>query len=110
MVLNQSQKLSVSLPNVFFLTHRALDLGYRVVLDKFLRTSQSLVRIQRVYQDAQSGGRSEVLETITERMEEEMTKYLSLRASLFGARDAKTFWPSSMRQQHSGWCKCTWTM
>ncbi|XP_034174785.1 ubiquitination factor E4A isoform X1 [Osmia lignaria lignaria] len=66
----------------FFLTHRALDLGYRVVLDKFLRTNQSLVRIQRVYQDAQSGGRSEVLETITERMEEEMTKYLSLRASL----------------------------
>ncbi|XP_076764676.1 ubiquitination factor E4A [Xylocopa sonorina] len=66
----------------FFLTHRALDLGYRVVLDKLLRTNQDLVRIQRVYQDAQSGGRSEVLEIITQRMEEEMTKYLSLRASL----------------------------
>lgn len=66
----------------FFLTHRALDLGYRVVLDKFLRTNQSLVRIQRVYEDAQAGGRSEVLETLTQRMEDEMTKYLSIRASL----------------------------
>ncbi|KAK9296316.1 hypothetical protein QLX08_009645 [Tetragonisca angustula] len=66
----------------FFLTHRALDLGYRVVLDKLLRTNQDLVRIQRVYQDAQNGGRSEVFEIITQRMEEEMTKYLSLRASL----------------------------
>lgn len=66
----------------FFLTHRALDLGYRVVLDKLLRTNQDLVRIQRVYQDAQNGGRSEVFDIITQRMEAEMTKYLSLRASL----------------------------
>ncbi|KAK1118533.1 hypothetical protein K0M31_014842 [Melipona bicolor] len=67
----------------FFLTHRALDLGYRVVLDKLLRTNQDLVRIQRMYQDAQNGGRSlEVFGMITHRMEEEMTKYLSLRASL----------------------------
>lgn len=66
----------------FFLTHRALDLGYRVVLDKLLRTNQDLVRIQRIYQDAQNGGRSEVFDIITQRMEGEMTKYLSLRASL----------------------------
>ncbi|XP_031827892.1 ubiquitination factor E4A [Nomia melanderi] len=66
----------------FFLTHRALDLGYRVVLDKLLRTNQDLFRIQRVYVDALNGGSSEVLELITQRMEEEMTKYLSLKASL----------------------------
>ncbi|XP_066587978.1 ubiquitin conjugation factor E4 A [Prorops nasuta] len=66
----------------FFLTHRALDLGYRVVLDKFLRTNQSLARIQRVYNDARTGGSSEVLDMIRQKMEEEMTKYLSLRASL----------------------------
>ncbi|XP_053995108.1 ubiquitin conjugation factor E4 A [Hylaeus volcanicus] len=63
----------------FFLTHRALDLGYRVVSEKFLRTSQDL---SRVYQDAQSGGNPEVLEMVAQRMEAEMTKYLSLRASL----------------------------
>ncbi|KAG7211137.1 hypothetical protein KM043_010462 [Ampulex compressa] len=66
----------------FFFTHRALDLGYRVVLDKFQRTSQDLARIQRVYNDAQTGGSMEVLEGITQRMEMEMSKYLSLRASL----------------------------
>ncbi|CAL1687598.1 unnamed protein product [Lasius platythorax] len=66
----------------FFLTHRALDLGYRVILDKFLRTNQDLARIQRAYNDAQIGGSSEVLELITQRMETEMIKYLSLKASL----------------------------
>ncbi|XP_076286750.1 ubiquitination factor E4A isoform X2 [Lasioglossum baleicum] len=66
----------------FFLTHRALDLGYRVVLDKLIRTYQDLLQIQRIHGDAQNGGSSEVLEIITQRMEEEMTKYLSLKASL----------------------------
>ena len=40
------------------------------------RTNQDLVRIQRVYQDAQNGGRSEVSDIITQRMEAEMTKYI----------------------------------
>ncbi|EFN65888.1 Ubiquitin conjugation factor E4 A [Camponotus floridanus] len=66
----------------FFLTHRALDLGYRVILDKFLRINQDLARIQRAYNDARVGGSSEVLELITQRMETEMTKYLSLKTSL----------------------------
>ncbi|XP_011696774.1 PREDICTED: ubiquitin conjugation factor E4 A [Wasmannia auropunctata] len=66
----------------FFLTHRALDLGYRVILDKFLKTNQDLARIQRAYNDARTGGSSEVLELITQRMESEMIKYLSLKASL----------------------------
>ncbi|XP_076302287.1 ubiquitin conjugation factor E4 A-like, partial [Lasioglossum baleicum] len=43
----------------FFLTHRALDLGYRVVSDKLLRTNQGLITIQRIYQNAQNDGRSE---------------------------------------------------
>ncbi|XP_012224717.1 ubiquitin conjugation factor E4 A isoform X2 [Linepithema humile] len=66
----------------FFLTHRALDLGYRVILEKFLRINQDLARIQRAYNDARTGGSSEVLELITQRMETEMTKYLTLKASL----------------------------
>ncbi|TGZ32812.1 Ubiquitin conjugation factor E4 A [Temnothorax longispinosus] len=60
----------------FFLTHRALDLGYRVILDKFLKTNQDLARIQRAYNDARTGGSSEVLELITQRMETEMTNLL----------------------------------
>ncbi|XP_078043228.1 ubiquitination factor E4A [Augochlora pura] len=66
----------------FYLTHRALDLGYRVVLDKLIRSNHDLLQIQRVYEDAQTGGSSEVFEIITQRREQEMTKYLSLKASL----------------------------
>ncbi|KAG5320999.1 UBE4A factor, partial [Pseudoatta argentina] len=66
----------------FFLTHRALDLGYRVILDKFLKANQDLARIQRAYNDARTGGSSEVVELISQRMETEMIKYLSLKASL----------------------------
>lgn len=66
----------------FFFTHRALDLGFRVIFEKLLRSNQELARIQRLYNDAQTGGSSEVLEVITQRMETGMSKYLSLRASL----------------------------
>ncbi|XP_032664874.1 ubiquitin conjugation factor E4 A [Odontomachus brunneus] len=66
----------------FFLTHRALDLGYRLILDKFSKTNQDLANIQRTYNDIRTGGSSELLELITQRMESEMTKYLSLKASL----------------------------
>ncbi|XP_035743487.1 ubiquitin conjugation factor E4 A-like [Vespa mandarinia] len=66
----------------FFLTHRALDLGYRVVLDKLMRSEQDLASIQRVFNDSRNGGSSEVMEMITQRLEMEMTKYLSLKASL----------------------------
>ncbi|KAK2589180.1 hypothetical protein KPH14_001996 [Odynerus spinipes] len=66
----------------FFLTHRALDLGYRVILDKLLKKNQDIARLQQVYNDAQNGGSSEVLELITQRIEMEMSMYLSLRASL----------------------------
>lgn len=66
----------------FFLTHRTLDLGYRIVIEKLMKANQDLNRIQQVFNDAQNGGNSEVFDVITQRMEMEMTKYLSLRASL----------------------------
>ncbi|XP_057320961.1 ubiquitin conjugation factor E4 A [Microplitis mediator] len=66
----------------FYFTHRSLDLGYRIVLDKLMKTNQELGRIQRIYNDAQSSPNSQVFQIITQRMEMEMTKYLSYRASL----------------------------
>lgn len=47
-----------------------------------MKTNQDLSRIQRLYNDAQAAGSPEVFEAITQRMEMEMTKYLSLRAGL----------------------------
>ncbi|XP_012529354.2 ubiquitin conjugation factor E4 A [Monomorium pharaonis] len=69
----------------FFLTHRALDLGYRVILDKFSKTNQDLARIQRSYNAirTETGPTQQNLEEfLTKQMESEMKKYLSLKASL----------------------------
>ncbi|XP_008212773.1 ubiquitin conjugation factor E4 A [Nasonia vitripennis] len=66
----------------FFLTHRALDLGYRIILEKLFKISQDLARIQRLYNDSQFGGNAEVNQYISRSMETEMTKYLTFRASL----------------------------
>ncbi|XP_011494935.1 PREDICTED: ubiquitin conjugation factor E4 A [Ceratosolen solmsi marchali] len=66
----------------FYLTHLSLDLGYRIILEKLFKVSQDLARIQRLYNDVRHGSTSEVSELITERMENHMAKYLTMKASL----------------------------
>ncbi|XP_058800280.1 ubiquitin conjugation factor E4 A [Phymastichus coffea] len=66
----------------FFLTHRALDLGYRVILEKLFKISQDLARTQRLYNETRVNANSEVNEFISQRLQSEMTKYLTYRASL----------------------------
>lgn len=68
----------------FYLAHKALDLGFKVTFEHLMRLNQDLARIQRAYTDAQNqaGANSDVVQTIGERMELEMTRYLSLRAAL----------------------------
>ena len=59
----------------FFLTHRAIDLGVRVVHESLLKVSQELARTQRTFRDAQASASSpEVLETIKSRMQYEMVR------------------------------------
>ncbi|XP_049532096.1 ubiquitin conjugation factor E4 A [Anopheles darlingi] len=36
----------------FFMTHKAIDLGYRVCIEKFFRANRELHRLQTMYQDA----------------------------------------------------------
>ncbi|XP_039314359.1 ubiquitin conjugation factor E4 A isoform X1 [Solenopsis invicta] len=71
----------------FFLTHRALDLGYRVILDKFSKSNQTLALLQRHYNEARATTEPGVTqhnleEMLLKRMETEMKKYLSFKASL----------------------------
>ncbi|GLH02118.1 Ubiquitin conjugation factor E4 A [Gryllus bimaculatus] len=68
----------------FFLAHRALDLGFRVIFERLMRLNQDLARMQRAFNDAQSqaGAQSELVQAIGERMEMEMSRYLSFRAAL----------------------------
>ncbi|XP_058813018.1 ubiquitin conjugation factor E4 A [Topomyia yanbarensis] len=40
----------------FFMTHKAIDLGYRVCIEKFFRMNRELHRLQSAYQDTMVGG------------------------------------------------------
>lgn len=64
----------------FFFVHRALDLGLRVVVDKIQRMTQDIARIQRSLQEHE--GRPDLVQPLRERMEMDMTRFLSLRCAV----------------------------
>ncbi|CAH0391008.1 unnamed protein product [Bemisia tabaci] len=69
----------------FFMTHRAIDLSFRVVLDKLIRVNQDLARMQSAFLDAQQqvgGTNNDVMRVVHEQMEVDMKKFLSMKAVL----------------------------
>ncbi|CAG0900624.1 unnamed protein product [Darwinula stevensoni] len=81
--------LSFNFPTeCFFLTHRALDIGFRAVGGRYLEVNQSLGRLQRLHADtvAQAGASSSAAQSIQENLEGGMTRYLSMKAVLFEPR------------------------
>lgn len=68
----------------FFMTHKTLDLGFRVAVDKLMRQNHEMARMERAFNDAlrQSGQNSDVMDSIKQRMSEELKKYLSLKCQL----------------------------
>ncbi|XP_014284725.1 ubiquitin conjugation factor E4 A [Halyomorpha halys] len=66
----------------FFLTHRALDLSVRVLLERTQQLYQEIGRLQRALNEARSQPREEIVETFRERMEMEMSRYLCMRCAL----------------------------
>ncbi|KAG8230259.1 hypothetical protein J437_LFUL009797, partial [Ladona fulva] len=79
------------LTECFFMTHRALDLGFRVAHDRLLRISQDLGRLRRVYNEVRSqselgglGGNNpaEAEEAILERVRQGTTEVLCLRTAM----------------------------
>lgn len=67
---------------IFYLTHRALELGAKSLHNQMVQLSQSLNRLQRAYQDASQSGQSPVAQEIQERMDVMMSSYLSLKVIL----------------------------
>lgn len=65
----------------FFLTHRALDLSVRVLLEKTQQLYQEIGRLQRALND-RSQAREDIIETFRESMEMEMSRYLCMRCAL----------------------------
>lgn len=68
----------------FYLTHYCLSLGFQVLNDKFLRLSQDLHRIQRLYSEVRDmvPDTQEPARSIKQQMEIGMTVFLSLKAAL----------------------------
>lgn len=68
----------------FFMAHRALDLGFRVSLERLMQLYRDVTQIQRVFMEVQEQGsfQSEVVQTIRQRLEREMTRCFSIRAAL----------------------------
>ncbi|XP_034950370.1 ubiquitin conjugation factor E4 A [Chelonus insularis] len=67
---------------IFYLTHRALDLGYRVVLDKFLKLTHELDRIRQDHEFAESQANLQIFELMEMRRKVISTKYFSYRTSV----------------------------
>ena len=42
--------------DIFFLTHKALDLGFRVCHEKLVKTNQEIVRQQDIFRDLMANG------------------------------------------------------
>ena len=66
---------------LFFMTHRSLELGNRTVHAQLVKLSQELSRLQRAFQDA-NGQSGQAAEQIQERMDHLMSSYLCLKAVL----------------------------
>jgi len=79
---------------IFFMAHRALDLGFRTVQEKFTKLNQEINRLQATYRDVvDGGGGGNAAEDIQRRMEESMQKFLTIKAALLE--------PSTLEKQTS---------
>lgn len=67
---------------LFYATHKALELGPKVLHNQMIQLSQDFTRLQRAYTDAQQSGQTVVAEQIQERMDQMMSSYLSFKAIL----------------------------
>ncbi|XP_058461045.1 ubiquitin conjugation factor E4 A [Malaya genurostris] len=69
----------------FFMTHKAIDLGFRVCIEKFFRMNREMHRLQSAYQDTLAGGSaggSDVGNSIMQMLSSQAQQFLCLQNSL----------------------------
>lgn len=86
---------------LFFMTHRTLDLGFRTVHEKFVKLNQELNQLQNAYRNAMDAGGGPAAEQVHERMDVAMTKYLTIKASLLEPATLEA--ATSFLSATSGW-------
>lgn len=81
---NQTRRTAVTynfVSEVFYMTHKAIDLGYRVCIDRFFQANREISRLQHSYQDAQQQG-SSAAENIMQLLTAQMPQFLCLQNSI----------------------------
>lgn len=69
--------------DIFFITHKSMDLGLRVCHEKLVKINQELGRQQEVYREMmQQNVNQDQREAVQKRTDQLMTRYLSLKAAL----------------------------
>ncbi|XP_070548264.1 ubiquitin conjugation factor E4 A-like [Ptychodera flava] len=78
---------------IFFMTHKCLQLGFHCVYTQFTRLTRDLNRIQRAYEDSRriTGGENEVIQKIREEMDRGMTMFLCMKAALLEPQNLQLF-------------------
>lgn len=79
---NQPRQISSSynfVTEVFYMTHRAIDLGYRVCIEKFFQMNRAIQENSRVYRDVQAQGGSEMMQNMMDALTAQMPKFLCLQ-------------------------------
>ncbi|CAH0547613.1 unnamed protein product [Brassicogethes aeneus] len=66
----------------FFMAHRAMDLGFRVGVDKLIKMNHEMGRLERTLNDAMAGGGNDAMQDMRERMNKEISKYFCLKCQL----------------------------
>ncbi|XP_075220925.1 ubiquitination factor E4A [Lycorma delicatula] len=66
----------------FYMVHRSLDIGLRVVLEHMQGIYKEFIRLQNSMRDATAQGRSDLTEAIREQMEITTSRYFSMRCAL----------------------------
>lgn len=73
---------------VFYMTHKAIDLGYRVCIDRFFQMNREIGRLQSAYQDAQAQG-SVSADNIMQVLKSQMPPFLCLQNLIIARENDK---------------------
>lgn len=82
---NQTRKTSDTynfVTEVFYMTHKAIDLSYRVCIEKFSQMNREMARMQELYREANAQGGGELARTMMDALKNQMPKYLSLQKAI----------------------------
>lgn len=67
---------------IFYMTHKAIDLGYRVCIEKFIQMNREIGRLQDLHRDAATQGGAEVAQNAMDALKKLTPKYFCLEKSI----------------------------